>query len=69
MLCEEGSDGEFFSRLYFPSPHSTLFLTDSFSNIIAIPLAAQAALTQLIMGTRSHHHHPCPWVAWRRQWW
>jgi hypothetical protein len=68
MLRGEGSNGEFFSHLYFPSPHSTLFLTDSFSNIIAIPLAAQA-LTQLIMGTRFHHHHPCPWVAWRRQWW
>jgi hypothetical protein len=59
MLRGEGSDREFFSHLYFPSPHWTLFLTYSFSNIIAIPLAAQAALTQLIMGTRSHHHHPC----------
>ena len=38
MLRGEGSDREFFLHLYFPSPHWTLFLTDSFSNIIAIYL-------------------------------
>jgi hypothetical protein len=70
MLRGEGSDGELFSHLYFPSPHSTLVLTDSFSNIIAILLADQAVLTQLIMGRKisAPAAIPCLHVAWRRKW-
>jgi hypothetical protein len=69
MLRGEGSDGELFSHLYFPSPHSTLVLTDSFSNIIAILLADQAVLTQLIMGRKiiAHAAILCLHVAWRRK--
>jgi len=57
MLHRKDSDGEFSSQFYSP-PHSTLFLTAPVPNLIAIPLAVQAALPQSIKGTRACHNHP-----------
>ncbi len=53
------------SSLLFIPPYSNLFLTASFSNHIAIPNTAPAALPQSIKGTRSCHDLLTPPVAWR----